>query len=192
MEASGRHVNIGKLFKYDISLRPAEMSEFIGTIRKELKAKRFHVLDRGSRVNDKAGADVDGMLELCTFGHVGDGNMHLNILARRIRPELIFDYKKILDKVIFQEVSRRRGSISAEHGVGQEKVGVLFGYERDTHYRDRSVALNEGSSNVSVNRSFCVRSDAELQLMRAVKAALDPNGIMNPGKVIPEYLKPKN
>ena len=79
------------------------------------------------------------------FGHVGDGNLHVNVTgAAQASPDL--------DDAVYGLVVELGGSISAEHGIGTAKV--------------RYLPLQ--------------RSTAELSAMRAIKSALDPNGIMNP------------
>ncbi|HZD90606.1 MAG TPA: FAD-binding oxidoreductase [Pseudolabrys sp.] len=91
------------------------------------------------------------------FGHVGDGNIHYNVCA----PEGV-DRKAFLSRwdevndIVFAVVKKYGGSISAEHGVGVVKRDHL------PHYKD-AVALD---------------------LMRSIKQLLDPNGILNPGKVL--------
>ena len=95
-------------------------------------------------------------LEIIWFGHIGDGNLHLNIL----KPDNIStaEFKTRCDTVspmIFDVVQRFNGSISAEHGVGLLKKEYL-------HY---------------------TRSAAEIALMKGIKTVFDPDGIMNPGKI---------
>lgn len=94
--------------------------------------------------------------EIIWFGHIGDGNVHLNIL----KPDDLGreDFMSKCNEVsydIFDTVQRYRGSISAEHGVGLLKKPYL-GYSR---------------------------SELEIDYMRAMKQVFDPAGIMNPGKV---------
>ena len=108
-------------------------------------------------------ADVDQFVnasypdfEVCWYGHIGDGNLHLNIL----RPEAMgveeFMAKgHAMSPGIFELVQARRGSISAEHGVGLVKRDFL-GY---------------------------TRSAEEIDLMRGVKNLFDPHGVLNPGKL---------
>jgi glycolate oxidase subunit GlcD len=91
------------------------------------------------------------------FGHIGDGNLHIYIVNK---PNIDFiDYSKLmklLDKQMFELVRKFDGSISAEHGIGLLKKEAL---------------------------SFR-RSDLELLIMTKIKNVFDPNGIMNPGKII--------
>ena len=94
--------------------------------------------------------------EIVWFGHIGDGNMHLNILKpAELAKEEFFARCNNVSKWVFEIVEKYNGSISAEHGVGRTKKAYL-GYSR---------------------------SAEEIALMKAVKAAFDPNGIMNPGKI---------
>ncbi|WP_322015865.1 FAD-binding oxidoreductase [Paraburkholderia sp. J12] len=95
---------------------------------------------------------------MVTFGHLGDGNLHYNVQA----PEggdpkrFLADNEPTLNRIVYDSVHRHRGTISAEHGIGQLKV------DEAAHYK----------------------SAVELKLMHAIKAALDPLNVMNPGKVL--------
>ncbi len=103
-------------------------------------------------------------IRLVNFGHLGDGNLHYNVQA----PEGV-DAKKFLaeqeprvNQLVFDAVARYHGSISAEHGVGSLKADHL------PHYKD-PVALG---------------------LMRSIKQALDPDNLMNPGRVLATTTSP--
>lgn len=90
------------------------------------------------------------------FGHIGDGNIHLNILKPKEMTETEFFAKcHEADAHIFALIQQFGGSVSAEHGVGLLKKDFL---------------------------SVC-KSEAEIGLMKGIKKVFDPNGIMNPGKV---------
>ncbi|MDX1491441.1 MAG: FAD-binding oxidoreductase [Pseudohongiellaceae bacterium] len=94
--------------------------------------------------------------EIIWFGHIGDGNVHLNILKPEALDKAVFFeqcYKVSYD--IFDCVKRYGGSVSAEHGVGLLKKPFLA-YSRD---------------------------EAEIGYMKALKQVFDPNKIMNPGKI---------
>ncbi|WP_110950502.1 FAD-binding oxidoreductase [Pseudomonas bohemica] len=94
--------------------------------------------------------------EVVWYGHIGDGNLHLNILKPEDLPKEEFFAKcATVNKWVFEIVEKYNGSISAEHGVGLVK--------RD--YLEYS------------------RSPVEIEYMKAVKTVFDPNGIMNPGKI---------
>lgn len=90
------------------------------------------------------------------FGHLGDGNLHYNLA----RPEgmseaTFFSHHDALQTIVHNTVKQYEGSISAEHGIGQFKVESLIRH----------------------------KTSLELDLMRSIKNALDPLGIMNPGKI---------
>ena len=109
-------------------------------------------------------ADVDEFVarsypgfEVCWYGHIGDGNLHLNILKPETMSVEEFMHKgHEMSPSIFALVAERNGSISAEHGVGLLKKDFL-GYSR---------------------------SDAEIELMQGLKNLFDPHQIMNPGKLL--------
>jgi len=92
-----------------------------------------------------------------TFGHVGDGNIHYNVTQPEGADKQAFlgEWER-LNEAIHDLVHEMNGSFSAEHGVGQLKRAALEKY----------------------------RSPVEVAMMRKIKAALDPNDIMNPGKVV--------
>lgn len=110
-------------------------------------------------------ADVDQYVndsypefEVCWYGHIGDGNLHLNILRpEHISVEEFMAKGHALSPRIFELVEKRNGSISAEHGVGLLKKDFL-GFSR---------------------------SDAEINLMRGLKQLFDPDQVLNPGKLFP-------
>jgi FAD/FMN-containing dehydrogenase len=94
--------------------------------------------------------------ELCLFGHIGDGNLHVNVMKPDDMDRAAFQaHTQTADRDLFALVARHRGSISAEHGIGLLKKPYL-GYSR---------------------------APDEIALLRAVKQALDPHGILNPGKI---------
>lgn len=96
-------------------------------------------------------------LQTIIFGHIGDGNLHYNIAP--LTPEFSKELeirRKDINQLVHDEVYKYSGSFSAEHGIGQLKRDEL-----------------------TTRKSF-----VELELMRSIKRALDPNGIMNPGKVL--------
>lgn len=100
---------------------------------------------------------VDGDVRLVGFGHVGDGNLHYNLQAAEGSDGKAFMAKwERFNRAVHDTVVEMGGSISAEHGIGRLKREEL------AHYKD----------------------PVSLDLMRTVKAALDPKGILNPGKVI--------
>jgi FAD/FMN-containing dehydrogenase len=134
-EAQGRE---GASLKHDISVEPVRLPAFVEAGRALLER-----LAPGAR--------------LVAYGHLGDGNLHFNLSepaggdggALAARTEEI-------RRAVHDLVAAHGGSFSAEHGIGQSKVGELERYE----------------------------NPAALDVMRAIKQAIDPQGIMNPGKVL--------
>ncbi|KAI0079609.1 FAD-binding domain-containing protein [Panus rudis PR-1116 ss-1] len=129
----------GKAYKYDISVPLGNFKEVVDTTREHLRSKGM--------LRDDAVKHVIG------YGHVGDGNLHLNVVAAAYTAEI----EDALEPFVYELVAKYRGSISAEHGIGVMK----------TH------ALQYSKSQVSI------------ELMKKLKYLFDPNGIMNPGKVLP-------
>lgn len=108
--------------------------------------------------------DLDAVLsnayptwEVVWFGHIGDGNLHINILRPEglAKEDFVKECRKV-DELVFKAVQKQSGSISAEHGVGVTKRSFL---------------------------NF-TRSQSEIELMKGIKKTFDPDNIMNPGKVI--------
>jgi FAD/FMN-containing dehydrogenase len=96
-------------------------------------------------------------VQVVCFGHLGDGNLHYNIAPPDGTPhEAFLAYQGDVNRIVHDSVATFAGSISAEHGIGALKRDELPRY----------------------------KAQVELDLMRAIKAALDPLGIMNPGKIL--------
>ncbi|MGV7034791.1 FAD-binding oxidoreductase [Methylobacterium symbioticum] len=103
-------------------------------------------------------AEMPG-LRVCAFGHFGDGNIHFNLTqpAGMDRGAFLAEWGRF-NRIVHDIVHAMGGSIAAEHGVGLLKRDELLRYG----------------------------DPVGLDLMRKLKAALDPNGVLNPGKVVPE------
>jgi FAD/FMN-containing dehydrogenase len=97
-------------------------------------------------------------VRLVDFGHLGDGNLHYNVQAPDGVAALDFvaEHEERVNDLVYDAVAACRGSFSAEHGIGRIKREQL------------------------ARR----KSPVALQLMRAIKAALDPANVMNPGRVL--------
>ena len=127
-------------YKNDLSVRISDVPEFLDDVDAYV-AKSFPDF------------------EVCWYGHIGDGNLHLNILRpEHMSVEEFFHHGHTMSPNIFSLVAQRRGSISAEHGVGLLKRDFL----------DYS------------------RSEEEIELMRGLKALFDPHQIFNPNKLLPK------
>src|SRR5690606_7340397 len=93
----------------------------------------------------------------CPFGHIGDGNIHFNFTQPEGEdPKDFMARERDANAAIYDVVLRLHGSVSAEHGIGQLKTELLKQ----------------------------VKDPVALEMMRAIKLALDPNGILNPGKML--------
>jgi len=118
-------------------------------------------IDRLAAFTERASAWVAAEVpeaRLVAYGHVGDGNLHFNLnQAPGLPTGALAAREAEIKRAIHDLVREHGGSFSAEHGIGRLKVEELQRYA----------------------------STVELDLMRAVKRAFDPNGIMNPGKVLP-------
>ncbi|MEO1135102.1 MAG: FAD-binding oxidoreductase [Pseudomonadota bacterium] len=109
---------------------------------------------------DKAGAAVERLApgsRVVAFGHIGDGNVHYDVVGPEgAGPHALDDKRAEIESAVYDVIDEFDGSISAEHGVGRHR--------RDTLAKRKSTV--------------------ELEMMRAIKRALDPQGIMNPGKML--------
>jgi FAD/FMN-containing dehydrogenase len=125
-------MTVSPMFMFDVSLPIKYMPAYLDDLRQALAAGW-----RDAR--------------LYVFGHLGDGNLHLAIQAGPADGS----HQADVEKLVYTPLQDYAGSISAEHGIGLEKLPWL---------------------NIS-------RTDAEIALMRQLKQALDPRGILNPGKI---------
>jgi glycolate oxidase len=98
----------------------------------------------------------DYRLRIASFGHAGDGNIHVNLMVDATNADEM-ERARNAERVLFERVVALEGSISGEHGIGFAKRPYI------------SLELSE----------------AEIALMNRVKAAFDPAGILNPGKIFP-------
>lgn len=136
-ESISETISVFTPYKNDVSVLIVHLGDFINDIEQIVK-------------------DNYPDFEICWFGHIGDGNLHLNILKPdNLTKDDFFAKCQTVNKYVFETVKKYKGSISAEHGVGMTKKPYLD----------------------------YTRSPIEIEYMKAVKAVFDPNGIMNRGKV---------
>jgi len=109
-----------------------------------------------ARADMVVGAAMPGV-RVCAFGHLGDGNIHYNLTQPKdMDSDKFLAQWMSMNRLVHAVVDAFDGSISAEHGIGQLKREEIREY----------------------------KSEIELDLMRTLKSAFDPKGIMNPGKVV--------
>lgn len=132
-ESLARHVP----YKNDVSVRISAMPAFLAEAQ-ALLAREYP------------------RFEVVWFGHIGDGNLHINVLKPDglAQDAFVADCERVTTRLA-ELLQAHGGSISAEHGIGLVKKPYLWS----------------------------TRSAAEIAAMRGIKAALDPNGVMNPGKI---------
>jgi len=124
----------GKSLKHDVSLPLRHMDAFLGSVSEKL-------------------AELAPAARLNIFGHLGDGNLHVNVILGDTSPALASD----VTGMVHDQIAEAGGSISAEHGLGQYR---LEEWKRLTQR-------------------------AEVDLAANIKRAIDPVGLMNPGKAVP-------
>ena len=124
-------------YKNDVSVRISAMPAFLAETHALLSAEY-------------------PQFDVVWFGHIGDGNLHINVLkpGDMAQPDFVRECERVT-KLLAGALARHGGSISAEHGIGLVKKPYLSS----------------------------TRSEAEVAAMRGIKRALDPNGILNPGKL---------
>jgi FAD/FMN-containing dehydrogenase len=128
----------GFSIKHDISLPISAISEFVDRAIAQVRAL------------------IPGVITVC-FGHLGDGNLHFNFTnPSTMKKETFLSLSSAINDLVYDLVYEYRGSLSAEHGIGQLKIKDLIKY----------------------------KSPLEMKLMRTIKTALDPLNLMNPGKLL--------
>ncbi|KAG1934959.1 D-2-hydroxyglutarate dehydrogenase, mitochondrial isoform X2 [Pimephales promelas] len=126
----------GYTYKYDISLPVEKIYDLVQDMRGHL----------GDMTKNVVG-----------YGHVGDGNLHLNITSPSKDPALL----AAIEPYVYEWTSKWKGSISAEHGLGLKKRNYIY--------------YSKSSETVA--------------LMGSIKAMLDPKGILNPYKMLPDNIR---
>ena len=126
----------GYVHKFDVSIGIEAYMEVAEEVSEKLKA-----------------LEMDEVV--CVWGHVGDGNAHINIVSGQLDTDDATAEK--IENIVYSSVLRRKGSISAEHGIGQSKRKYMKQ----------------------------IKDDATLELMSRTKALFDPHKILNPGKYLP-------
>ena len=161
------------LFKYDISLPWLETERLVTAVEEYMSGQCGHaIIGFGVGVDTHSSrqylqefkSSVDYVVCTYCYGHAGDQNLHLNVILRlqedisdNRKRQIKQSVKTDLEHAVLTETMKLNGSISAEHGMGQQKSHLLHQ----------------------------ARNGAEVQMMKLIKTSLDPKCILNPGKVIP-------
>ncbi len=123
----------GYCYKYDVSLPLNVYYELVEVMRERLKGTQC--------------------LKVCGYGHLGDSNLHFNVTSKQFDQQIV----DLIEPFLYEYVSKHKGSISAEHGLGLKKRSHI-------HYSKKAEAII---------------------LMKEIKKLFDPHSILNPGKVFP-------
>ncbi|KAK4741456.1 hypothetical protein SAY87_025044 [Trapa incisa] len=124
----------GVTYKYDLSLPVDKINDLVKEMRNRL----------------------GNLATVVAYGHLGDGNLHLNISASQYDDAILAQ----IEPFVYEWTSKNQGSISAEHGLGLMKA----------------------------NKILYSKSPLTVQVMASIKKLLDPNGILNPYKVLPQSM----
>jgi len=128
-------------------------------IKHDIAVPVSRIADFVQSTNAEIEAKFSG-IRMIVFGHLGDGNLHYNVSPPPgLRGDDFGTIEAAVNRVTHDAVNRFNGSVSAEHGLGVLRRGEAARY----------------------------KSDVELSMMRAIKTALDPQGIMNPGKSLGDF-----
>ncbi|MBC7950877.1 MAG: FAD-binding oxidoreductase [Rhodospirillaceae bacterium] len=128
-----------------------------GSIKHDVAVAISRVPEMLARCTAAVEAAMPGV-RVVAFGHLGDGNIHFNLTQPvGANKQAFLDQWTAMNKLVHDIVADMGGSVSAEHGIGLLKIHEMARY----------------------------KSTVELDLMRRIKTALDPQGVMNPGKVLP-------
>jgi len=139
-------VGYGYTLKYDVSLATEHFYKIVEETRKHI--------DASSEISQ---SDKD-LFKTTGYGHIGDGNLHLNISVPGYENQELNDkLSNLIEPFVMNYVRHARGSVSAEHGIGSQKTSFL-----------------EYS-----------KTKPMIEYMKRIKNVFDPNGIMNPYKVLP-------
>ncbi|KAM5465987.1 D-lactate ferricytochrome c oxidoreductase [Microsporum audouinii] len=133
--------HLGGTYKYDVSIPLTELYQLVEDTR-----------DRFTKAGLVGDGDSFPVREVVGYGHMGDSNLHLNVAVRQYSKEV----EKMIEPWVYEWISKRNGSISAEHGLGIAKKEYI-GYSKN---------------------------ESMVKLMQQLKKLYDPNGIMNPYKYI--------
>lgn len=128
---------LGSSIKHDIAMPIAYIADFVHATETELIA-------------------AFPAAKIVLFGHLGDGSLHYNVFIEGILDNEVYQYETAINQLVYHQVLKHKGTIAAEHGIGQLK----------THWLSN------------------IHSQTEINWMRTQKNLLDPEGILNIGKIL--------
>jgi len=147
-EIASGFIKFGYTFKYDVSLPSQHFYKLVEETKNRIK--------QSTELSDSE----KKTLKVGGYGHIGDGNLHLNVAMPGYEDSPLHDkVESLLEPYVFDYIRGVRGSVSAEHGIGLQKSKYL---------------------------SFS-KSGPMIDYMQHIKHVFDPNGIMNPYKVLPPH-----
>ena len=118
----------------------------------------------------------DSVVRCVGYGHVGDGNMHLNITTKEYDDKVM----NLIEPFLYEWTSKQKGSISAEHGTKR----FLYFYTNWVNLK--SGRFVSGLGFKKRNFMHFSKSPSAINTMKKLKTVFDPSGIMNPYKVLPD------
>ncbi|PVU95991.1 hypothetical protein BB561_001456 [Smittium simulii] len=141
-------VKTGSPYKYDLSIPIGKLYDIVNDVKERLVNAGVYNEKVSSNEHKPLITSVNG------FGHIGDGNLHLNVVANKFDKSL----SQHIEPYVFEWTSKVHGSVSAEHGIGIAKPNCLK----------------------------YTKSPEMIDMMKKIKKTFDPNGILNPYKVLPQ------
>ena len=144
----------GAVYKYDVSLPTEKMYDLVVDMRRRIADATTTTTTTATAATDDADFFDFGGVSVVGYGHLGDGNLHLNISSPAGYHVAL---ERLIEPFVYEWTAEKRGSVSAEHGVGVMKPNEI------------------GHS----------KPPEAIALMRGVKQLMDPKGILNPYKVLP-------
>ncbi|KAF8832480.1 hypothetical protein HHX47_DHR1001654 [Lentinula edodes] len=157
----------GKAYKYDISVPLSTFKECVDLTRERLRSKGL--------LND------DQVKAVIGYGHVGDGNLHLNVIAKAYTPEI----QDALEPFVYELVGKYfpyMNSIYPSPRLNNSTYSLLSRYQTASHRG--SVSAEHGIGAMKTHALHYSKDETSIAWMKKIKAIFDPNGIMNPGKVL--------
>ena len=144
-----------KLWAFRENISEAQKIEGV-SIKHDIAVQVSRIAEFLARADAALAAAFPG-IRVVAFGHVGDGNLHYNLSKPDAQENALFLASQLeVNRIVHDAVHALNGSISAEHGIGQLKREEILRY----------------------------KSTVEIELMRTIRQALDPRGLMNPGKLL--------